>query len=201
MLIISSVFPGVLQRAAKFTAGYVRLVGQERLVLIFALPLDFHGRVRVVKSMYMPAALHGLEASLLASDSLRKLRSSIHRVVWSRRQPLACVGAALSLLDGPTGCDPALCVVWFRFRLLRRYLALWPVHVRRVYRLLEMIGEGAPGRKLRSSIHRVVWSRRQPLASVVLSLLDGPAGCDPAFLLFGFGSVCFVGISSGLPSS
>ena len=44
---------------------------------------------------------------MLASESLRKLRSSIHRVVWSRRQPLASVGAVLSLLDGPIGCDPA----------------------------------------------------------------------------------------------
>ena len=79
-----------------------------RLVLIFALPLDFHGRVRVVRSMYLPAALHGVESSLLALDSLRKLRSSICRVVWSRRQPLASVGAVLSLLDGPTGCDPVL---------------------------------------------------------------------------------------------
>ena len=94
-------------------AARVRLV-ISRLVLIFVLPPDFHGRV------------HGIEASLLASDSLRKLRSSIRRVVWSRRQPLASVGAVLSLLDGPTGCDPAFGVVWFRFRLLRRYLALWP---------------------------------------------------------------------------
>ena len=85
------------------------------------------------------------EASLLASDSLRELRSSIHRVVWSRRQPLASVGAVLRLLDGPTGCDPAFCVVWFRFRLLRRYLALWPTQVGQVYRLLEMVGEGSPG--------------------------------------------------------
>ena len=61
--------------------------------------------------MYLPAALHGVEASLLALDSLRKLRSSICRVVWSRRQPLASVGAVLSLLDGPTGCDPLFCVV------------------------------------------------------------------------------------------
>ena len=120
-------------------AAIVRLV-ISRLVLIFALPLDFHGRVRVVK----PAALHGIEASLLASDSLRKLRSSVHRVVWSRRQPLASVGAVLSLLDGPTGCDPAFCVVRFRFRLLRRYLALWPAEVRRFYRLLEMVSE-VPG--------------------------------------------------------
>ena len=137
--------PALLLRAARFTTGYVRLVGQEpapskclllstskavrkdmkdwvfsqegdewsvkfdvrdlgghfdttfrgwsvtlasrvrfvlaRLVFIFAVPLDFHGGVRVVRSMYLPAALHGIEASLLASDSLRKLRSSIHRVV------------------------------------------------------------------------------------------------------------------------
>ena len=85
--------------------------------MIFVLPLDFHGRVRVVRSMYLPAALHGVEASLLALDSLLKLRSSICRVVWSRRQPLASVGAVLSLFDGPSGCDPAFCVVWFRFRL------------------------------------------------------------------------------------
>ena len=185
--------PGLLLHAARFTTGYVGLVGQEpaprkcvllstsgevrkdmkdwvlsldgdkwsvkfdvrdlgghldttfrvwsstlaarvslvisRLALLFILPLDFHGRVRVVRSMYIPAALHGIEASLLASDSLRKLRSSIRGVVWSRRQPMANVGAVLSLLDGPTGCDPAFCVVWFRFRLLRRYLALWLAEV------------------------------------------------------------------------
>ena len=121
-------------------AARIRLV-VSRLVLIFALPLDFHCRVRVVRSKYLPAALRGIEASLLASDSLRKLRSSIHRVVWSRRQPLASVGAVLSLLDGPTGCDPAFCVVWFRFRLLRWFLALWPAEVGRDYRILEMVGE------------------------------------------------------------
>ena len=87
-------------------AARVRLV-ISRLVLIFILPLDFHGRVRVVRSMYLPAALHGIESSLLAFDSLRKLRSSICRVVWSRRQPMANVGAVLSLLDGFTGCDSA----------------------------------------------------------------------------------------------
>ena len=110
-----------------------------------ALTVDFHGRVREVRSMYLPAALHGVEASLLALDSLRKLRSSISRVVWSRRQPLASVGAVLSLLDGLPVCDPAFCVVWFRFRLFRRYLSLWPSQVGRAYRLLEMVGEGCPG--------------------------------------------------------
>ena len=91
-------------------AARVRLV-IARLVLIFVLPLDFHGRVRVVRSMCLPSALHCVEASWLASDSLLRLRSSICRVVWSRRQPLACVGAVFSLLDGPTFCDRLFCVV------------------------------------------------------------------------------------------
>ena len=125
-------------------AAWVRLV-ISRVVLNFALPLDFHGRVRVVRSLYLPAALFGIEASLHASDSLRKFRSSLPKVVWSRRQPLASDGAVLSLLDGPTGCDPAFCVVWFRFRLVRRCLALWPTEVARVYRLPAMVSEGGPG--------------------------------------------------------
>ena len=62
----------------------------------------------------------------MASDCLRKLRSSIHKVVLSRRLPLASVGAVLSLT---TGCDPANCVVWFRFRMLQRYLALYPLRL------------------------------------------------------------------------
>ena len=92
----------------------VRLV-LSRLVMIFVLPLDFHGRILVVRSMHLPAALHGVESSLLASDSLWKLRSSICRVVWSRRQPMASVGAVLSLLDGPTGCDLLFALSGFGF--------------------------------------------------------------------------------------
>ena len=87
--------------SATLAAG-VRLV-ISRLALVFVLPLDFHGRVRVIRSMYLLAALHGIEASLLASECLRRLRSAVRRVVWSRRQPLASVGAVLRLLDGPTG--------------------------------------------------------------------------------------------------
>ena len=76
-----------------------------RLVLIFTLPLDFYGRVWVVRSMYLPAAQHGI-------DSIRKLRSSLFRVVWSRRRPFASVGAVLSLLDGPSlGVIPLF--AWF----------------------------------------------------------------------------------------
>ena len=91
--------------------------------------------------MFIPGVLHGIKASLLASSSLRKLRS-ISRVVWSRWQPLANVGAVLSLLQG---CDPAYCVVWFRFQMLRRYLAYLPSEVGWVYRLLDIVTEGCPG--------------------------------------------------------
>ena len=115
------------------------------LVLIFALPLDFHGRLRVVRSMFIPGSLHGIVASFLAEASLRKLRAAIVKVVWSRRQSLANTGAVLSLLDGPTGCDPAFCVVWFRFRMLCRYLAYQPGEVSRVKRLLEHAADGCPG--------------------------------------------------------
>ena len=154
----------LLLAAARFTTGYVRLVGQEpapsKCVLLSTSREVRHSMKSWLLSQEGDqwsvrfdvrdlgghlAALHGIEASLLASDSLRKLRSAICRVVWSRRQPLANVGAVLNLLDGPTGCDPAFCVVWFRFRLLRRYLALWPAEVGRVYRLLEMVGNGCPG--------------------------------------------------------
>ena len=201
--------PGVLLRAARFTVGYVRLVGQEPapskcvlmsssravrsdmrrwvvtdegdrwsvkldvrdlgehlastfrgwsatldtrvrlviagLVLIFAFPLDFHWRLRVIRSMLIPGALHGIEASFLPEASLRELRAAIVRVVWSRRQSLANTGAVLSLLDGPSGCDPAFCVVWFRFRTLRGYLAHRPGEVSRVYRLLSGASDGCSG--------------------------------------------------------
>ena len=31
----------------------------------------------------------------------------------SRKQPLASSGAVLGLLDGPHGCDPSFCIVWW----------------------------------------------------------------------------------------
>ena len=200
--------PGVLLRAARFTTGYVRLVGQEpaprkcvflstskvvrremrdwvvtdegdrwtvkldirdlgghldttfrgwsstlatrvrvaisRLVVVFAL-LHFHGRLGVLRSMFIPGALHGIEASFLAESSVRKLRSAFCRVVWSRRQPIAHGGAVLSLLDGPVGCDPAFCVIWFRFRQMRRYLIYRPEEAPTVKRLLHAAADGSSG--------------------------------------------------------
>ena len=115
------------------------------MVVVFALPLHFHGRLGVLRNMFVLGALHGIEASFLAASCVRKLRSAFCRVAWSRRQPIAHVGAVLSLLDGPVGCDPAFCVVWFRFRQMCGYLAFQPEEAPGVYRLLHATGEGSSG--------------------------------------------------------
>ena len=95
--------------------------------------------------MFVPAGLHGIEASFQAEDSLRKLRTAVFRVVWSWRQPLACVGAVLSLLDGSGSEDPAFCVMFLLFGCSGGYLAYRPGEVARVCRLLDTVAEGCPG--------------------------------------------------------
>ena len=77
--------------------------------------------------MFIHGALRGVEASFLAEAGLRKLRAAVVWVAWSRRQSLA---------------NP---VVWFQFRMLRRFLAYRPGEVARVYRLLEHANDGCPG--------------------------------------------------------
>ena len=86
-----------------------------------------------------------LRSMFITESSVRWLRSAFCRVSWSRRQPFAHVGAVLSLLDGPVGCDPAFCVVWFRFRQMRRYLAFRLEEIPGVYRLLQAAAEGSSG--------------------------------------------------------
>ena len=63
-----------------------------RLLVVFALPLHFHGRLCVLRSMFIPGALHGIEASFLAESSVRKLRAAFCKVSWSSRQPLGSCG-------------------------------------------------------------------------------------------------------------
>ena len=91
-----------------------------------------------------------------------KLRAAIMRAVWSRRQPLANSGVVLGLLDGPYGCDPSFCIVWFWFRLFRRYLSFRPEDVPRLYRLLDLVRDGCRGHgpihALVSSAHRIGFS-------------------------------------------
>ena len=108
------------------SAARVRLV-ISGLVLIFALPLDFHGRVCVVRSKYLSDALHGIEASLLASNSLRKLRSSILRCfglvvsLWLVLVSLACwMGLQGVILLFAWFCFGLVCFVGILHSGLRR---------------------------------------------------------------------------------
>ena len=83
-------------------AARVRLA-ISRLLLVAVHPLDFHDSLRVVRTVFIPRALRGIEASLLAQNSLLKVRAAVLNAVWTRRQPLANAGAVLSLLDGLQG--------------------------------------------------------------------------------------------------
>ena len=56
-------------------------------------PVGLSWAVRVLRSMFIPGALHGIEASFLAGTSMRKLRAAFFGVVWSCRQPFANIGA------------------------------------------------------------------------------------------------------------
>ena len=58
---------------------------------------------------------------------------------------MAHTGTVLGMLDGPECVDPSACIVWYRFRLLRRYLAYRPQETAMVGRLLDLVSNGAPG--------------------------------------------------------
>ena len=72
-------------------------------------------KLGLVRSKYIPAGLHAVEASCVSSSSLSAFRAAIVRAVWSSKMPLASTLAVLCLLDGPEGVDPV--------RMMHRYLA------------------------------------------------------------------------------
>ena len=145
----------------------------------------------MVRSMYIPAVLHGIEASLLASDGLRKLQSSIHRVVWSRPQPNVWTDGSLVWIE----CYWCFCLqldgwsYWVRPCMLcglvqvslasEVSLALWPCQVGRANRLLETVSEGSPGHgpiHLLSASASEIGFRWDPVK-------DGLASCRPGLPL------------------
>ena len=74
-----------------------------------------------------------------------KLRAAFVRDCWSSKLTLARTGTVFGMLDGPEYVDPVACIVWFRFRLMRRYLAYRPFETAWIGRLLELVSGGAPG--------------------------------------------------------
>ena len=87
------------KRSATLTG---RVLGVLTAVLVVrALPLDFAGKLTVLRTKFLPGALHTIEGSRISFRLLRRLRSAFVSAAWSQKMPLAHVGAVLSLLDGP----------------------------------------------------------------------------------------------------
>ena len=128
---------GTLSCRVKDAAAGIAVVG--------ALPLGFQVKLGLVRGKSIPAGLHGAEASYVSASSLSAFRAAIVWAVRSSKMPLANIPAVLTLLDGPVGVDPALHIIWVRFRTMRRYLAYFPDKEARIFRLLDLISRGAPG--------------------------------------------------------
>ena len=111
-----------------------------RVPSVAVLPLDFCGKLRILRTMHMPAALHSAEASLVSISGLRGLWSAFGR---------AAVSGGLRLANpGAVGSDPGFHVVWCRFRMLRRHMAKNSSdhELARVCSLLRVVAAGgAPG--------------------------------------------------------
>ena len=88
-------------RAQAVTLGSRMASAIPRVRAVAVLPLDFVGRLRILRTMHLPGALHGPEASLVSISGLRKLRTAFCQASLSGCFRLANPGAVLSLLDGP----------------------------------------------------------------------------------------------------
>ena len=102
-------------RAGNVTLGFRMPVAIPRVRAVAALPLDFVGRLRVLCTIHLLAALRGAEASLVSISGLRKLRTASCRASLSGGLCFANPGAVLSVLNGPFGSDPGFsrCLVSF----------------------------------------------------------------------------------------
>ena len=63
-------------RARAVTLGFRMSAAISRVCAVAVLPLDFVGRLRILRTMHLPAALHGAEASLVSISGLRRLRTA-----------------------------------------------------------------------------------------------------------------------------
>ena len=77
-----------------------------RILVVMALPLDFAVKLGVLRTKFLPGALHGIDALVLSLGLLHRPRSACVSTVWSRKIPLAHTGAVLTLLNGVVGGDP-----------------------------------------------------------------------------------------------
>ena len=133
---------GHLDFTFRATAGTLsKTVGEATVgvAAVGALPLGFQVKLGLVRGKYLPVGLHAAEASYVSSSSISAVRAAIVRAVWSTKMPLANSPAILNLLDGSVDVDPAVHIIWSRFRMMRRYLAYCPEEEPRIFRMLDLI--------------------------------------------------------------
>ena len=113
------------------------------------------------RSKFLPAGLHGCEGAPISIRRLDSFRTATVRACWPRKLPMGNPHAVLSFLDAPDVADPALYVIWNRFRHLMRYLSYRPGEVARVHKLVDLVAAGSPGpgsiHILLESAAEVVW--------------------------------------------
>ena len=80
----------------------------------------------------------------MSRSAVVRLRAAFVQAAWYSGMPLALFGTVLGMLDGQECSDPGYCEAWFRFRLMRRYLAYGGEELGRISRLLDLVGAGAP---------------------------------------------------------
>ena len=177
--------PDLLLNAARFTTGYVRLVGQEpaprKCVLMRtsrAVRCDMRDWVVTDEGDRW-----SVKFDIRDLGGILTLPSGVGLLPWLLRFVSLLLGWCLSLLChwifmGASG--------FFRSMFIPGSLQV----------LIEASVLADAGlRWLRAATVRVVWSRRQSLANpgAVLGLLDGPAGVILRSALLGSGFVCSVG--------
>ena len=65
------------------TLGYRIAAAVPQVPSVPVLPLDFCGKLHILRTMHLPAALHGAEVSLVSISGLRGLRSAFGRAAMS----------------------------------------------------------------------------------------------------------------------
>ena len=78
----------------------------QRLLIVAVLPLYSYRRLRIVRTMFIPGALHGIEVSFVSPGGLLELRSALVAGVWFGKQPMAPGGFFSESAYGRERFDP-----------------------------------------------------------------------------------------------
>ena len=102
------------------------------------LPQGFQSKLGIVWEKFLPAGLHAVEASYVSASALSAFVEPSLGLFWAILDYLEFAGR--SGWSGPT-----YHIVWTRFPSMRRYLAFRPQETPRVFRMLNLIAQRAPG--------------------------------------------------------